>query len=202
MRGVIEIIIAGVGGQGSVKAAQILGSAALRAGLKARVSDVFGISQRGGPVVSHVRIGNKVFGPLVSEHSADVIVGLEPLETLRAAIDFIKPGGTVLMSTRPHYPIEVNMGIARYPPVRDVINVLRSVARVIALDPLEVAERVGLPVAANVVMLGALAATEVLPFPTSTLKESVKENVPYAVDQNLKAFEMGYLEARKLLNSP
>lgn len=202
MRRVIEIIISGVGGQGNVKAAQILGSAALRVGLKARVSDVFGISQRGGSVVSHVRIGEKVFGPLVSEHSADVIVGLEPLEALRAAINFIKPGGMVLMNVRPLYPIEVNMGIANYPSTCDIIDALRDVAKVIALDSLKIAEMVGLPIAANVVMLGALAATKVLPFPTDVLEESVKENVPYAVDQNLKAFKMGYLEARKLLSSP
>ena len=92
--GQVNIIISGIGGQGNVRSAQILGAAAVKAGLRARISDVFGIAQRGGPVLSHVRIGSEIYGSMVSSHGADVVVGLEPMEALRGVAQFLRPGGT------------------------------------------------------------------------------------------------------------
>ena len=87
----LNIVISGVGGQGNVRSAQILGSAAVRAGYRARISDVFGIAQRGGSVVSHLRIGREIYGSMVEEHKADVVVSLEPMEALRAVSKYLKP---------------------------------------------------------------------------------------------------------------
>jgi indolepyruvate ferredoxin oxidoreductase beta subunit len=187
-----NIILAGVGGQGNVRGAQILGSAVVKSGLHARISDVYGIAQRGGPVLSHVRMGEDIHGNMVAEHSADVIVGLEPMETLRAAAKFLKPGGVVIMSTRPIYPVEVNTGKSAYPSIEGITALLEKVAsRVVKLDATKVAEDAGIPIAANIVVLGVLAGIGALPFRRGLLRESVKENIPRAVEQNLKAFDAG-----------
>ncbi|RWX73875.1 MAG: hypothetical protein Metus_0654 [Candidatus Methanosuratincola subterraneus] len=187
----VELVISGIGGQGNVKAAQILGTAAVRAGLRVRVSDTFGISQRGGPVLSHVRIG-AVYGSMVVAHSADAVVGLEPMEALRAASQFLKPGGIVIMSTRPVYPVEVNTGKAEYPPLSAILDALRIAAgRVITLDATEVALSSGIPMAANVVMLGVLAGTGLLPLGPEYVEQSIRELIPRSVEENIRAFRAG-----------
>lgn len=188
----LNVIIAGVGGQGNVRSAQILGSAAVKAGFRARVSDVFGIAQRGGPVLSHIRIGTEIYGSMVKEHSADVVVGLEPMECLRAVSKFLKPGGIAIMSERPIYPVEVNTGKMEYPKIGEMLRMIKDVAsKVIVLDATKVAEGFGIPIAANVVMLGVLAGTSILPFPPDLLKESVREVIPRSIEANLKAFDAG-----------
>lgn len=188
---VLEIVISGVGGQGNVRAAQMLGAAAVKAGFRVRVSDVFGIAQRGGPVLSHVRIG-EVYGTMVSAHSADVVIGLEPMEALRAASSYLKPGGVLIVSTRPVYPVEVNTGKANYPPLEEMIKAMRIVAgRIMPLDATEIASSVGMPMAANVVMLGVLGGTGLLPFGPEHLRASIKEHIPRGLDENMLAFEKG-----------
>jgi len=188
----MNLILAGVGGQGNVRAAQILGSAAIKAGLSVRVSDVFGIAQRGGPVLSHVSMGEDIHGGMVAEHSAEAVIGLEPMETLRAVAQFLKPGGVVIMSTRPIFPVEVNTGKFTYPALEEISALLDKVAaRVVKLDATRIAEDAGIPIAANIVVLGVLAGLGILPFSPSLLRGSVKENIPRAVDLNLRAFDAG-----------
>lgn len=188
----MNIILAGVGGQGNVRGAQILGNAIVKSGLHARVSDVYGIAQRGGPVVSHVRMGEDIHGGMVAEHTADVIVGLEPMETLRAVVRFLKPGGIVIMSTRPIYPVEVNTGKSPYPDPKEIKALIMQVAgRIVELDATKVAEDAGMPIAANIVVLGVLGGLGVLPFGAGLLRDSVKENIPRAVEQNLRAYDAG-----------
>ncbi|MEM4644440.1 MAG: indolepyruvate ferredoxin oxidoreductase subunit beta [Candidatus Methanomethylicaceae archaeon] len=188
-----NIIISGVGGQGNVKAAQILGAAAIKARYKVRISDVYGIAQRGGPVVSHIRIGEEIYGSLVEEHRADIVLGLEPMETLRAVAKFLKVGGLVIMNTRPIYPVEVNIGKAVYPDVNVILSEISKIAgSVIALDATEVAKDSGLPIASNIVMLGVLAGSGALPFESGLLKEAIKENIPRFLEENLRAFDAGF----------
>ncbi|MEM4406126.1 MAG: indolepyruvate ferredoxin oxidoreductase subunit beta [Candidatus Methanomethylicaceae archaeon] len=188
-----NIIISGVGGQGNVKAAQILGAAAIKARYKVRISDVYGIAQRGGPVVSHIRIGEEIYGSLVEEHRADIVLGLEPMETLRAVAKFLRVGGLVIMNTRPIYPVEVNIGKAVYPDVNVILSEISKIAgSVIALDATEVAKDSGLPIASNIVMLGVLAGSGALPFESGLLKEAIKENIPRFLEENLRAFDAGF----------
>jgi indolepyruvate ferredoxin oxidoreductase beta subunit len=188
----LNIIIAGVGGQGNVKSAQILGSAAVKAGYRARVSDVFGIAQRGGPVVSHLRIGREISGNMIQEHKADVVIGLEPMEALRATSKFLKPGGIVIVSIRPIYPVEVNTGKAAYPRIEEMLSLIkRAASRVIELDATKIAEEAGISIAANIVVLGVLAGIGVLPFPPEAVKEMIRENIPRSIEQNLRAFDQG-----------
>ena len=189
----LNIVISGVGGQGNVRSAQILGSAAVRSGYRARVSDVFGIAQRGGPVVSHLRIGREIYGSMVEEHKADVVVSLEPMEALRAVSKYLKPGGIVIMSTKPIYPVEVNTGKVPYPKMEELLGLIEKVAGVmITLDATKAAEGAGIPIAANIVMLGVLSGTGILPFSQEAIKESIRDNIPRSIEQNLKAFDDGY----------
>ncbi|MCX8182409.1 MAG: indolepyruvate ferredoxin oxidoreductase subunit beta [Candidatus Methanomethyliaceae archaeon] len=188
----INIIISGVGGQGNVKAAQILGAAAIKAGYKVRISDVYGIAQRGGPVVSHIRIGQEIYGSLVEENKADIVLGLEPMEALRAVAKFLRVGGLVIMNTRPIYPVEVNIGKAVYPDVGEMLSAISKVAGwVITLDATEVAKDSGLPIASNIVMLGVLAGSGALPFEAELLRDAIKENIPRFLEENLRAFDAG-----------
>lgn len=194
----LNIVISGVGGQGNVKAAQILGTAAIKAGYRVRISDVYGIAQRGGPVVSHIRIGEEVYGPLVEEHKADIVVGLEPMEALRAVAKFLKVGGMVIVNTRPVYPVEVNIGKASYPDVKEMVFIMEKIAgSVITLDATQVAKDAGIPIASNIVLLGVLAGSGMLPFQAELLKEAVRENIPRFLEENLRAFELGFSMGKK-----
>jgi len=188
----LNIILAGVGGQGNVRGALILGTAAVKAGYRARVSDVYGIAQRGGPVLSHVRIGREIYGSMVEEHRSDIVVGLEPMEALRATSRFLRPSGTVILSTRPIYPVEVNTGKAQYPRLEEILAVIGKASRkIVTLDATKVAEEAGIPIAANIVVLGVLAGLGILPFSELALKDAIRENIPRALEQNLRAFEAG-----------
>jgi len=189
----LNLIIAGVGGQGSVLASHILASAAIRDGLRARVGETFGAAMRGGAVASHVRIGGEVSAPLVQEDGAEVVLALEPLEGLRNAVKFLAPGGLLLTNIRSWMPVDVNIGRASYPDmdaIKDAIEKLGG--KVIEIDATSLAQRAGDVRTMNVVMLGALAATGKLPISIDTLKQIVKENVPpKTIDVNLRAFELG-----------
>jgi len=187
----LNIIIAGVGGQGNVKAAHILGLAAMKAGYNVNVSDVYGIAQRGGAVLSHVRIGN-VHGPLVEEHKADVILGLEPMEALRATAKYLKIGGIVVLNTRPIYPIEVTTGKMNYPDVNEMIKIMKEIAsKVIALDAMKIVEEEGLPMALNIAMLGVLASLNILPFKPDFIEEAIKEVLTFMTEKNISIFRVG-----------
>jgi indolepyruvate ferredoxin oxidoreductase beta subunit len=190
----LDLIVAGVGGQGSVLASHIIATAAIKEGLRARVGETFGAAMRGGAVASHVRVGKNVEGPLVLRDGADVIVAIEPLEGLRNAVKFLKPGGILITNIRPWYPVDVNIGRAEYPSIEQIEKAVEKLGgRMMKLDATKLAQEAGNVKAANTVMLGALTATGKLPFSAEALKEAVRENVPpKTIDANLRAFELGY----------
>ncbi len=196
----LTLVIAGVGGQGTLLASQIIGHAAVKQGFSVRISETFGMSQRGGPVVSHIRIAKTVYSPLVPLMTADLVLGFEPLEALRASVKFLARGGSVVVNTRIVYPIEVNRGDAKYPPLDKILEALRSIAEeVVTIDATTLAIKAGNPISANIVMLGALAALEKLPFRPEDLREAVRERVPRDVDINLKAFDLGFQAIKEQL---
>ncbi|MCP4683562.1 MAG: indolepyruvate ferredoxin oxidoreductase, partial [Desulfobacterales bacterium] len=126
----LNLIIAGVGGQGNVLASHIIAYAGIQDGFFVTVGETYGASQRGGSVMSHVRLSSITQrGPLVPEGQADVIMGLEPAETLRVIADFGNPNTRVIMNPRPVYPIWVLSGLAEYPSVEDIINRLEKLAK-------------------------------------------------------------------------
>ncbi|MEM3723091.1 MAG: indolepyruvate ferredoxin oxidoreductase subunit beta [Candidatus Hadarchaeales archaeon] len=199
----INLIVAGVGGQGSILASHIIAMAALKEGLRARVGETFGAAMRGGAVASHVRIGKEVASPLVPKGGADVILALEPLEGLRTAVNFLKNGGLLITNVHPWLPVDVNIGRARYPTMEEIKEGVKKLGgRVIELDGTAIAQQAGNVRAMNSAMLGALAATGMLPFSVEALKEAVKENVPpKTIDVNLKAFDLGFERLKSIMVS-
>ena len=192
----LNLIIAGVGGQGNILASQIVATAGTKERLYVTVSETYGASQRGGPVMSHVRFSAKTqCGPLIPEGEADIIVGLEPIEVLRIIADYGNPRTRVIVSPRPIYPISVLSGQAKYPPVEEVMQKLGGVvAEVRVIKAIEEGET-GL--AANVVMVGALAGSGMVPIGIKNFEESLKEIVsPRDLDLNLQAFKKGVELAR------
>jgi indolepyruvate ferredoxin oxidoreductase beta subunit len=187
----LNLIIAGVGGQGNILASQIVATAGIKEGLYVTVGETYGASQRGGPVMSHIRFSARSqCGPLIPEGEADVIVGLEPIEALRIIGDFGNPGTRVIVSPRPIYPIWVLSGQAKYPPVEEVLQKLEElVAEVRVVKAIQESEA-GL--AANVVIMGALAGSSILPIAVKYYEESIREIVaPKDLDLNLRAFRKG-----------
>lgn len=187
----LNLIIAGVGGQGNILASQIVATAGIKEWLYVTVSETYGASQRGGPVMSHVRFSAKAqCGPLIPEGEADIIVGLEPIEALRIIADYGNPGTRVIVSPRPIYPISVLSGQDKYPPVEEVMQKLGGlVAEVRVVKAIEDGET-GL--AANIVMVGALAGSGLVPIEVKNFEESIREIMSHRdLDLNLRAFKKG-----------
>ncbi len=195
-----NILIAGVGGQGNLLSSEIIATAAVKSGFKVRVADVFGAAQRGGSVLSHIRIGEKIFSPVIPEQNANVLLGFEPVECLRAA-KFLSPTCVAIVNLRPIYPRDVALGKFKYPSIEEIINLLRELAnKVLSKDFISVAEKAGDPMTLNVTMVGALASLKTLPIEKETLLEAVKEVVPPKTkEMNIRAFKMGYDETFKIL---
>ncbi len=184
-----NILIVGVGGQGTLLASVLLGNLALLKGYDVKLSEVHGMAQRGGSVVTHVKISEgTVFSPLIEEGDADVIIAFEELEAYRW-LPYLKKGGTMYVNTQQILPMPVIMGKAEYPD--DIMKVLEENAgKVKAFDALRIAEECGSVKAVNVVLLGA--ASKDLPFDESAWIKVIEENVkPKFVELNKKAFEMG-----------
>ena len=197
----VDVLVCGVGGQGVLLLAEILGTAALKSGLDARVSEIHGMAQRGGSVICHVRVGPRpVHAPTIMDGSADTLLALEPAEALRA-LRFLGRETWALVSTRTIRPTLVSLGMASYPGLKEVEKALREAcARVIFIDALRLAEEAGSPLAQNIVMAGVLHATGRFPADRGAMLEAIKELVPKRyVAINLKAFELGEREIKEVL---
>jgi indolepyruvate ferredoxin oxidoreductase beta subunit len=189
----LNIIIAGVGGQGVVLLSEILGAAAVRDGLKVRGSEVLGMAQRGGSVFSNIRLGTDVEAPMTADGKCDILVAVEPSEGLRN-IQYLNKSSTVVLNTRKVIPAAVSIGKSTYPEIEVIKEKLEGVGcKVITVDAVELAEKAGNRQATNVVMLGTLFGSGKMPISLETIKEVVRGRVPAkAIDVNLKAFDMGY----------
>lgn len=196
-----NIVITGVGGQGVLTASQILGWAALKAGYKTRVGEVHGMSQRFGSVIAYVRFGEDVYGAMVPEGKADVILSFEPVEALRY-INYLKEGGLVITNSKSILPIQVSMGMATYPTEEEMREVIEGDfgAKLISFPAEELAIKAGHIITTNTVLIGALTQTPGFPLDAEHVKEVIRISVPpRAVDVNMKAFEMGVKAAKELL---
>jgi len=190
MNRMTSIVLTGVGGQGVITAANILGKATAKANINIYVSEVHGMAQRGGTVNCTARMGD-VSGPLVATGTADVIVSTEPIEALRN-IMYANKKTKVITDINPVVPFTVAVGGEEYPNLKDVFREIQSRAILYKIDALKIAKDSGDAITKNIVMLGALAATDVLPFKSDVLLETILENVPAKYkDINKKAFEGG-----------
>mgnify|MGYP000023411249 CR=1 FL=1 len=192
----IEIILAGVGGQGILTMASLLGRAAVKTGLNVLVSEVHGMAQRGGIVKCDVRMGD-INSPLVARGSADVIVSTEPVEALRQ-IDKANKDTIVVTDVNPVVPPSVIFEGVEYPSVKKILDeVKRNCKEVYAIDANSLAIKAGDIISKNIVLLGALSALDILPFSHELLLKIIEERLPNK-DINSKAFNLGREEILKL----
>ncbi len=188
-----SIQIVGVGGQGVLLASMVLGNAAMKAGYQVAMSEVHGMAQRGGSVLSTLRMGDNVTSPLESTGGADLIMGFEPVETCRN-ISLGNKDTKILMNLDPVLPSMVAAGFESYPDVNGLISAMKSKTENLkTIEATDIAVKAGKAVAANAVMIGAVAAIEGFPMSKDLLKETLLETVPEKFKElNGKAFDMGY----------
>lgn len=184
-----NILIVGVGGQGTLLASKLMGRCFMEKGYDVKVSEVHGMSQRGGSVVTYVRYGEKVYSPVIEKGEADIIISFEQLESARW-LPYLKKGGVLISSTQRIDPMPVIMGKAQYPD--EIIKKLEEKnIRLVSLDALSLALSAGTAKCANIVLLGA--AVPFLGIDKEIWIETIKSTVPpKTVETNLKAFELGY----------
>ncbi|MBU3917464.1 indolepyruvate oxidoreductase subunit beta [bacterium] len=190
----LNLIITGVGGQGNVLASQIIGTAAVKKGLKTSVGETFGLSQRGGPVMSHIRISdNKVRGPLIAPNMADIILGIEPLECLRIIEEFGNENTIVISNSRPIHPINVIAGDVVYPETDKIRQILKETCKTVFwLDATDMAIELGNPILLNVIMLGALCGLPKFPVSDVEMIDIISDILPSAkLELNRNAFKKG-----------
>ena len=186
--GNINIVIVGVGGQGTLLTSKILGQLAMKQDLGVKVSEVHGMAQRGGSVITHVRIGEPVHAPLVSAENADYLLAFEPLEAARAG-SFLKEGGLLIVNTQQISPMPVLTGAAIYPEDPHM-RMIKETQQVEALDAFVLAVEAGSHRAVNMVLLGVLSKH--LPFLQEDWTDSIALCVPpRTLETNLKAFQSG-----------
>lgn len=184
-----SIMIVGVGGQGTLLASRLLGNALISCGYDVKVSEVHGMSQRGGSVVTYVRYGQKVYSPVIEKGEADIILSFEQLEAARW-LPYLKKGGKIIINTQTIDPMPVITGVATYPE-----GILDAIAQkginMITADALSLAEQAGSSKAVNVALIGVLAKSSELDKQIwiDTIKSTVPEKF---IELNLKAFELGY----------
>lgn len=189
----LDLVISGVGGQGSVLASRALAQAAMENGLAVRTSEVIGMAQREGPVTSHIRMGDELFGAIIPDYEADFLLGFELAETVRG-LHKLKPGGTLITSTTTIVPVSVQLGLSCYNPEALVKHLGKQPGKTVLLDVDQLSRRAGHPKAGNVVILGALSSLPGLPFRPDQLLRSILSHVPERFQEiNQRAFEFGQM---------
>lgn len=185
----LNVMIVGVGGQGTLLASRVLGAAMIASGYDVKVSEVHGMSQRGGSVVTYVRAGEKVYSPIVNMGEADMILAFEQLEAARW-LPYLKKDGRLITSTQQIDPMPVVTGAAKYP--EDVLKAIQAAgAELVTVDALRLALEAGSVKAVNIVLIGVMARQTDIP--KEVWMEAVRSTVPSRfMEMNLKAFEAGY----------
>ena len=179
----------GVGGQGVIRLGQIIADYGLKKGEKIKFFKEVGMAQRGGPVHCEVRIGN-VFGSRIPPLSSDIIVVMELSEGLKS-LEFVKPGGTVLLNKKKVYPIDIMTHPEKYPREKEIEELFKETkAKLIWIDAEKIASEAGLPIAENIVLLGALSF--ISSFDKMSVINILRKHIPRELDKNIAAFRAGY----------
>ena len=183
-----NIMIVGVGGQGTLLASRILGNAVIRQGYDVKVSEVHGMSQRGGSVVTYVKFGDAVHSPIIDKGEADIILAFEALEAYRA-LPWLKKGGKMIVNDQKINPMPVITGAAEYP--EGILEKLGALVDLTSVEALKLALEAGNAKAVNVVLIGVMAKNTEIPY--EEWLETIKATVPAKfLEANLKAFDLGY----------
>ena len=183
-----NIMIVGVGGQGTLLASRILGNTVINEGYDVKVSEVHGMSQRGGSVVTYVKYGEKVFSPIIDRGEADIILAFEMLEAYRA-LPYLKKGGKMIVNNQSMDPMPVIIGAMEYP--ENIKEKLENKVDLVTVDALKYAKEAGNIKAVNVVLIGVMAKNTEIAY--EKWVEVIKSTVPEKfLEANLKAFDLGY----------
>ncbi|RDE16603.1 MAG: indolepyruvate ferredoxin oxidoreductase subunit beta [Candidatus Thorarchaeota archaeon] len=197
----VNMVLTGVGGQGVLTLADMMARAAMFDGHNVRVGEIHGMAQRGGHVTCTVRIGPCATGPIVDPGTAQLILGFEPIETLRE-IQFVVPEGLVILNSHIQMPVAVSMGQIDYPKHELVLALIRKfTSKVLEFDALDVAKTAGGAGSLNMVLFGAAIASEITPISRSTALRSIHESFPGKFEEvNARAFTIGYSIAKDKLS--
>ncbi len=189
----MDILVTGVGGQGVVLASDIIGETAIAAGFDVKKTDTLGMAQRGGSVVSHVRLGEKVWSPLINEGGVDLVLAFEKIEAARWS-HFIKSGATVIINNYEQPPLSVGLGQEKYPTNDEIATALkRRTDRIYFIDAQARAKELGNVRTLNIFMLGCFSVFA--PIDAAIWKESITQRMPPTLlEINLKAFDLGRKE--------
>lgn len=192
----VRLIMVAVGGQGNLLAARVLGEAALSENIPVRMSEIHGMAQRGGVVESAMIFGDAA-SPIISDGCADVLLGFEPAETLRA-LNRANPDTVVITNTAKLPPFTAAIGKGVYPEIETILSLLRQkTKKVVAFDALELAKKAQNPLAVNMVLLGALIATGTIPVSADAVRKAIAAETKKAfVASNHAAFDLGFGEAK------
>ncbi|MCX8130162.1 MAG: indolepyruvate oxidoreductase subunit beta [Clostridia bacterium] len=187
-----DVLIAGVGGQGTVLASRMIALAAIDAGLFTRTSETIGMAQRGGSVVSHVRVDSSASSPIIPMSTSDVIIAFELAEAARS-LPRLKKGGKCIINTQIIKPVTASLGNSAYDSDEIIGFIKKNVPKAVFIDGYSLAEKAGSVKAVNIVLLGAACAAGMLPFSKESLEKAIKENVPEKyLNLNIKALNSGY----------
>ena len=196
----MDIVMAGVGGQGVMLASRILGRAAQLEGYKVSITVTRGLAQRGGSVVNFVRFyrDGEVVSPIIPIGKADILVGFEMLESLRRLM-YLRKEGIVVLNVREIHPINVKMQRDNYPREKDIISTMSKIARyVYTINAREIARTIGNPRAENIVILGFLTGLRIIPITRDSIVNAIKVLIPGKyMESNLRAFEMGLRKGKE-----
>lgn len=192
-----DLLITGVGGQGNILASDITSEVALAAGYDIKKTDTLGMAQRGGSVISHVRIASRVFSPLIKEGEVDILLAFEKLEGVRW-VNSLKPGAIVIMNDYAQPPLSVSLGVDRYPTDKEVVGILKQRSnRIYLVAGTPSVTKLGNVRTLNIFMLGCLS--RFMPFKSAMWKQSVIEHLPERLHKiNTTAFELGRKEIKNV----
>jgi indolepyruvate ferredoxin oxidoreductase beta subunit len=189
----LNLIITGVGGQGNVTISLIIGNAFVRKGFMVTIGETYGASQRGGPVTSHMRISQKnQYSPFIPDGCADIILGMEPAETLRVLGKYGNPHVITIINPRPIYSIDVTGGHAQYPELDKLIDTIKELSlQTWLVNATEEAQKMGSHMFANAILIGALIGSGALPLDKKSVEPVLREMFPKDIETNLVAFNKG-----------
>ncbi len=190
----LNIIMAGVGGQGNVMASRVLANMLSLKGYRVTIGETFGMSQRGGSVMSHLRVSEtSTWSPQIPKGRADILIALEPVEAVRVMRAYGNSGVKVLVNTRAIHPVGVIAGDSEYPPLEKIEGALRELTPYVwMLDATEEATKLGNPILSNIIMIGAVSGLNLLPVGMAEFKSVIRDFFPQKLlDVNRRAFEIG-----------
>ncbi len=193
MKDPLNLTITGVGGQGNVVISQLIGSALVEKGYFVVVGETYGAAQRSGSVMSHMRVSEEtLYSPLLPNGCVDIVLGMEPMETLRTLVQFGKPDVITIVNPKPIYPIGILSGEGEYPDIGKLIETIKGLsAKTWVINAVEEAQKLANPRVANMILIGALIGTGAMPLDKKSLVPVLQERFPRAVEINMMALDKG-----------